>query len=143
MGDTIEVIDGLDSDSTTGVNIFGICWWRNNRERKNKTNGGHMIDRILNWAVPLVCGSVVTYCVTWWRMQKKKNTALEDGVQCLLRAEILRNYKEYSRKGYCPNYAKEAESRTYKAYHALGGNDVATDKHEHIMALPDEIEKRE
>ena len=58
-------------------------------------------------------------------------------------SEILRNYKEYSRKGYCPNYAKEAESRTYKAYHALGGNDVATDKHEHIMTLPDEIEKRE
>ena len=51
-----------------------------------------MIDRILNWAIPLVCGSIVTYCVTWWRMQKKKNTALEDGVQCLLRAEILRNY---------------------------------------------------
>ena len=102
-----------------------------------------MIERILNWAIPLVGGSVVTYCVTWWRMQRKKNTALEEGVQCLLRGEILRNYKEYSRKGYCPNYAKEAENRTYKAYHALGGNDVATDKHEHIMSLPDEIEKRE
>ena len=24
MGDTIEVIDGLDSDSTTGFNIFDI-----------------------------------------------------------------------------------------------------------------------
>lgn len=33
--DTIEVIDGLDSGSTTGFNIFGIYWWRNNRERKN------------------------------------------------------------------------------------------------------------
>lgn len=102
-----------------------------------------MIDRILNWAVPLVCGSVVTYCVAWWRMQKKKNTALEDGVQCLLRGEILRNYKEYSRKGYCPNYAKEAENRAYNAYHALGGNDIATDKHDYIMALPDELEKKE
>lgn len=39
-----------------------------------------MIERILNWAVPLVGGSVVTYCVTWWRMQRKKNTALEEGV---------------------------------------------------------------
>lgn len=35
MGDTIEVIDGIDSDSTTGFNILGIYWWRNNRERKN------------------------------------------------------------------------------------------------------------
>lgn len=25
MGDTIEVIDGLDSDSTTGFNIFRWC----------------------------------------------------------------------------------------------------------------------
>ena len=57
--------------------------------------------------------------------------------------EILRNYKEYSRKGYCPNYAKEAENRAYKAYHALGGNDIATDKHDHIMSLPDEQEKKE
>lgn len=102
-----------------------------------------MIDKIIDWAIPLVCGSVLTYCLTWYRMAKRRNTALEDGVQCLLRAEILRNYKEYSRKGYCPNYAKEAESRTYKAYHALGGNDVATDKHEHIMSLPDEVEKKE
>lgn len=34
MGDTIEVIDGLDSDSTTGFNIFGIYWLSNNKERK-------------------------------------------------------------------------------------------------------------
>ena len=27
MVDTIEVIDGLDSDSTTGFNILGIYWW--------------------------------------------------------------------------------------------------------------------
>ena len=102
-----------------------------------------MIERILNWAVPMLCGSVLTGCITWWKMQKKKNTALEDGVQCLLRGEILRNYKEYSRKGYCPNYAKEAENRAYNAYHALGGNDIATDKHDIIMKLPDEPEKKE
>lgn len=32
MGDTIEVIDGLDSDSTTGFNIFDI-YWRRNKEK--------------------------------------------------------------------------------------------------------------
>lgn len=102
-----------------------------------------IVIRALDWAVPLVCGAVLSATVTWWKMKKQRMSALEEGVQCLLRAEILRNYKEYSRKGYCPNYAKEAENRAYKAYHALGGNDIATDKHEHIMALPDEIEKRE
>lgn len=97
-----------------------------------------VIELILKWAVPFICGSAISGCVTYARMCRKHSKALEDGVCCLLRSEILRNYKEYSRKGYCPNYAKEAESRTYKAYHALGGNDVATDKHEYIMRLPDE-----
>ena len=35
MGDTIEVIDGLDSGSTTGFNIFSIYWWRNKVKEKN------------------------------------------------------------------------------------------------------------
>lgn len=34
MGDTIEVIDWLDSDSTTGFNIFVIYWWRNKEKEK-------------------------------------------------------------------------------------------------------------
>lgn len=42
-----------------------------------------MLDKIIDWAIPLVCGSVLTYCVTWYRMTKRKNTALEDGVVCL------------------------------------------------------------
>lgn len=29
MRDTIEVIDGLDSGSTTGFNIFSVYWCRN------------------------------------------------------------------------------------------------------------------
>lgn len=33
-GDTIEAIDGLDSDSTTGLNIFDIYWWRNKVKEK-------------------------------------------------------------------------------------------------------------
>ena len=34
MGDTIEVIDGLDSGSTTGFNIFDIYWWRDIKKEK-------------------------------------------------------------------------------------------------------------
>lgn len=97
-----------------------------------------MLDLILKWAVPFICGSAISGCITYAKMVRKRDKALDDGVCCLLRAEILRNYKEYSRKGFCPNYAKEAENKAYKAYHALGGNDIATDKHNYIMALPDE-----
>lgn len=34
MDDTIEVIDRLGSDSTTGFNIFDIYWWRNKEKEK-------------------------------------------------------------------------------------------------------------
>lgn len=34
MGDTIEVIDGLDSDSTTGFNIFCLYWLRDIKKEK-------------------------------------------------------------------------------------------------------------
>ena len=35
MGDTIEVIDGLDSDSTTGFNIFCLYWWLDIKKENN------------------------------------------------------------------------------------------------------------
>ena len=40
-------------------------------------------------------------------------------------------------KGYCPLYSKQALTTAYKAYHALGGNDVATDLYEKIMDMPE------
>nr|DAK92725.1 MAG TPA: hypothetical protein [Caudoviricetes sp.] len=54
----------------------------------------------------------------------------------MLRAEIIRDYKEYTAKGWCPVYAREALERAYKAYHAIGGNDVATDLYKKTLSLP-------
>lgn len=61
---------------------------------------------------------------------------LKEGLQALLRAEIIRSHEKYSAKGYCPVYAKEALTRCYRAYHNLGGNDVATELYEQLMDLP-------
>lgn len=97
-----------------------------------------MLDLIIKWAVPFMCGSVVSGCIAYIAAIRKKNKALEDGVQCLLRAEIIRNHDKYMDKGFCPIYAKEALKRAYKAYHALCGNDVATKLYEDVMELPEE-----
>lgn len=69
--------------------------------------------------------------------ETEKDKALCSGVQCLLRAEIIRSYEKYTEKGYCPLYSKQALTTAYKAYHALGGNDVATDLYEKIMDMPE------
>jgi len=95
-------------------------------------------ELILKWAVPFVCGGCITWCITYMKMRKRHDRALENGVQCLLRGELIRDYKEYSHKGYCPIYGKEAVKRAYTAYHALGGNDVVTEMYEKMLKMPTE-----
>lgn len=95
-----------------------------------------IIETIIKWAVPFVCGGAVTWAVTYLKLRKRRDSALESGVQCLLRAEIIRNHDKYIDKGYCPIYAKEALKRAYAAYHNLGGNDVATQLYHQVMELP-------
>jgi len=73
--------------------------------------------------------------------QSSRIGLLEDGVQSLLRAEIIRANEKYSEQGYCPYYAKESLTKAYNAYHALGGNDVATELYKQLMYLPDKDRK--
>jgi len=100
-------------------------------------------ERLLDWLVPFACGLAVSVAAAFISVLKKrgkKARLLEDGVESLLRLEIVRSYNEYTEKGYCPIYAKESLTRAYNDYHALGGNDVATGLYEKIIALPTERE---
>lgn len=91
-----------------------------------------MIDSIIKWVIPTILGSVLTYIGTVF----SKNKALKNGLQCLLRAEIIRSYDKYTSRNEIPIYAKEALEKEYKAYHKLGGNDVATDLYKQTIKLP-------
>ena len=71
------------------------------------------------------------------KKENEREKAIADGVQCLLRSEIIRSHDKYTHLTYCPIYAKENITRAYAAYHALGGNDVATSLYEQIMELPE------
>lgn len=93
-----------------------------------------MLDLILKWLISFLLGGAVTFIGTMFIKLK----ALKNGVQCLLRAEIIRSHDKYSDKGYCPIYAKEAATKAYNAYHNLGGNDVATELYHKILNLPTE-----
>ena len=97
-----------------------------------------MLNNFLGWLVPFFCGGAVTFAGTMFIKLK----AIKNGLQCLLRAEIIRSYDKYKERGYCPLYAKEALTRAYKAYHALDGNDVATELYNDTMELPTEPPKQ-
>ena len=92
-----------------------------------------IFEKVINWLVPFVCGAVAGGVTLWFVGFR----ALRDGVQCLLRAEIIRQNEKWVKAGYCPVYAKQALSREYKAYHNLKGNDVATGLYEETMDLPE------
>ena len=70
--------------------------------------------------------------------EQQKNEAISEGVQALLRDSIVASYNRYSDKGYCPIYAKESIKKAYKAYAALGGNDVASELYRKILAMKEE-----
>ena len=72
------------------------------------------------------------------KLEMKKNEAIADGVQSLLRESIVTNYNRYNDKGYCPIYAKESVKKVYHAYSNLGGNDVATDLYKKLLEMPTE-----
>lgn len=107
-----------------------------------------ILEIILKWAIPFVLSSAASAAIAYTRALKKRTTereavsdkrmtAMENGLQSLLRAEIIRANDKYMGQGYCPVYAKETLHRTYESYHALGGNDVATKLYEDCMKLPE------
>lgn len=72
--------------------------------------------------------------------EQVKNDAISEGIQALLRENIVNNYNKYSDRGYMPIYAKESLKRAYTAYKALGGNDVATELYKKMLQMREEKE---
>lgn len=76
-------------------------------------------------------------------VENKKNKALYEGMRALLRDRSIGAYNHYQDKRFCPIYGKENVKRMYDAYHALGGNDVATQLKDKLMLMPEGLEERE
>lgn len=98
----------------------------------------NIITNIVVWAITGLLGSLVTYLAMRYKKVQKENDALKNGMQSLLRNNIIDAHDKYTKKKYCPIYAKESVTKTYEAYHALGGNGVVTKLYNDIMALPED-----
>ena len=96
---------------------------------------------LLSLIVTAVCslsgGIVSALCaaLSAGKRLRKRHKAADEGLQCLLRGEIIRTYEKAKERGYCPLYIKEAIKRAYSSYHALGGNDVATDLYHQLLLM--------
>lgn len=71
--------------------------------------------------------------------EAKKNVALVEGVQALLRNEIIAKYNHYTDKGHIPIYGMENVLDMFNAYKALGGNGTAVKLVDAMRQLPTDL----
>ena len=70
---------------------------------------------------------------------KAKEKAIEEGVQALLRNELVREYREYKAKGELSILDKDNIEAMFKQYKNLGGNGTVKHLVEEILELPTKI----
>ena len=103
-----------------------------------------MVYICAHWVEWLFAVCLAALTVAWravsarLKQEHEKNVAIGEGVQALLRENIVSNYNRYMDRGYCPIYAKESLKKVYKAYSDLGGNDVATGLYKDLLEMPTE-----
>lgn len=68
----------------------------------------------------------------------KQYIGLKQGMQALLRNEIVRIYDIQMKLGYCPSYMKENIKDMYESYHMLKGNGLVTSMVNQLYDLPNE-----
>ena len=98
-----------------------------------------MIEYIPQIVVTVCTSALTAVLASVWRKQKtilSRYQAVNDGMKCLLRLEIIRDWTHYLGKGFVPIYAMENIQDSYDAYHALGGNGTITKMVEELKKLP-------
>ena len=81
--------------------------------------------------LPILLG----YIVWLLKQQKKDRDANSKGTMLLLRVQLIDYHDKYMKLGEIPSYAYENFVEMYNAYHALGGNGMATKMYEEIKEI--------
>lgn len=102
----------------------------------------------MGWVGPLISGAALVLVAIIEavaarerkrvKIDDQKSDALMNGVQALLRREIIAEYNHYTEQGHIPIYCIENVLDMYNAYKALGGNGMATKLVEALKQLPTE-----
>lgn len=82
----------------------------------------NILQIILSYLLPTILGGIVGFVSTKLKKNKKKDLAIEQGVQALLRNEIIRRYREFELKGEISILDKENLEEMFEQYKNLGGN---------------------
>ena len=92
----------------------------------------NILQPILNYIVPLVLGGIIGFLSNKLKGKRKKDKAIETGVQALLRNELVRRYREYETKGEMSILDKENIEAMFEQYQNLGGNGTVKKMYEEL-----------
>ena len=93
-----------------------------------------MIDFILKYWVEFLLTTLTGGVIYVF----KQYIGLKQGMQSLLRNEIVRIYDVQMKLGYCPSFMKENIKDMYESYHLLKGNGLVTSMVNQLYDLPNE-----
>lgn len=98
-----------------------------------------MMEYIPQIVISVYASILTAVLAAVWHKQKtilSRYQAVNDGMKCLLRLEIIRDCSRFLAKGFVPVYAMENILESYEAYHALGGNGTITKMVDELKKLP-------
>lgn len=87
-------------------------------------------------AIVSVFGIMLSHMRSEKQKAEEDNELVKSALRALLRSELMRTHHHAMRDGYASTVDKEVMERTYRSYHHLGGNGIATNLHDEMMALP-------
>lgn len=106
----------------------------------------NIIQIILSYLIPTLLGAVLGFVSTKFKKnkekeeeEKKKINVLEQGVQALLRNEIIRRYREFETKGEISILDKENLEEMFEQYKNLGGNGTVKKMMDELLNLKTKI----
>lgn len=100
-----------------------------------------LLKILLSYLIPTILGGLLGFISTKFKKNKKKEKAIEEGVQALLRNELIRRYREYETKGELSILDKENIEEMFTQYENLGGNGTVKQLMTELLQLPTKIMK--
>ena len=95
----------------------------------------------ISYIIPTTLGSMLGFISAKQKKNKEKELAIEQGVQALLRNELIRRYREYEAKGEMSILDKENMEAMFTQYENLGGNGTVKHLMDDLLQLPTKIIK--
>lgn len=99
----------------------------------------NILQIVLGTIIPSIIGGILGFITAKLKKSKKKDIAIEEAVQALLRNELIRGYREYKTKKEMTILDRENIEAMFKQYKNLGGNGTVKELMDELLEVPTKV----